>query len=176
MKSNLLKLSNRVIIRKEYFGGILFNRDTGDVIEVDREAFTVVSIIKDIEVVYMKTLLDLPISYKGRRIDRERIKGVISRLKAMGIINVMPNGVLSENYRKMLEEKSLIKIKWPTYEHLSAPETVHWAVTFKCGESCPDCYIARHKRLFAYELDTQDALKLISKIADSGVFQLAIGG
>ncbi|MDA8227116.1 MAG: hypothetical protein M0T74_05325 [Desulfitobacterium hafniense] len=34
----------------------------------------------------------------------------------------------------------------------------------------------RHKRLFTNELDTQDAHKLINKIADSGVFQLAIGG
>ena len=39
MNSNFIKLSSNVIIRKENFGGILFNKDTGDVIEVDREAF-----------------------------------------------------------------------------------------------------------------------------------------
>ncbi len=94
----------------------------------------------------------------------------------MGIIDIMPSGVLSESFARMLEEKSLIKIRWPIYKHLSAPETVHWAVTYKCGQSCPDCYVARHKRLFTNELDTQDALKLVDKIADSGVFQLAIGG
>ena len=88
----------------------------------------------------------------------------------------MPKGILSENYRKMLEEKSLIKLKWPMYEHLSAPETVHWAITFKCDETYPDCYIERHKRLFAGELDTQDSFKLVDKIANSGVSQLAIGG
>lgn len=176
MKSDLIKLSNKVMIRKEFFGGILFNRDTGDVIEVDREAFTVISILKDIEVIDMKSLLDLPIPYKGRRTDRGRIKDALSRFKDMGIIDVMPNGVLSENQWKMLEEKSIEKLKWPVYQHLSAPETVHWAVTFKCGESCPDCYIERHKRLFTNELGTQEALQLIEMIADSGVFQLAIGG
>ncbi len=54
MKSNLIKLSSRVKIRKEYFGGILFNTNTGDVVEVDREAFKLISIIKDIEVVDMR--------------------------------------------------------------------------------------------------------------------------
>ncbi len=176
MKSNLLKLSNRVILRKEHFGGILFNKDTGDVIEVDREAFTVISMIKDIEVIDIKTLLTLPISYKERRINIERIKNVLSELKAMGIIKAMPNGALSDDYRKMLEARSPIKLKWPMYEYLSVPETIHWAVTFKCDKTCPDCYIERHKKLFAGELDTQNALKLVDKIADSGVFQLAIGG
>lgn len=176
MKSNFIKLSDKVKIRKEHFGGIVFKRDTGDVIEVDREAFTVISIIKDIEIVDMKALLNLPISYKGRRIEREKIKDVLSKLMAMGIMQVMPNGILAEDYGKILEEKSHKKPKWPIHEYLSAPETVHWAVTFKCGESCPDCYIERHKRLFANELGTQDAHKLINKIAESGVFQLAIGG
>jgi radical SAM protein with 4Fe4S-binding SPASM domain len=174
--TDLLKLSNRIMLRKEHFGGILFNRDTGDLIEVDREAFTVISIIKDFEVVDMKILLNLLLFDKGRRIDRGKIKTVLSGLKAMGIIKVMPNGVLSEDYRKMLGAKSLIKLKWPMYVHLSAPETIHWAVTFQCDEACPDCYIERHKRSFASELDTQNALKLVDKIADSGAFQLAIGG
>lgn len=176
MKSNLIKLSDKIIIRKEHFGGILFNMDTGDVIEVDREAFTVISIIKDIEVVDMKALLDIPITNKGKRINSGSIKGVLARFADMGIIDVLPRGVLSENHRKMFEEENLKKLKWPSDEHLSAPETVHWAVTYKCDESCPDCYIERHKGLFTSELDTQDAYKLINKIADIGVFQLAIGG
>lgn len=177
MKSNIIKLSSRVRIRKEYFGGILFNMDTGDIIEVDREAFTVISIIKDIEVVDMKTLLALPISYEWRRIDRERIEGFLSKLATMGFISIMPAGVLSDDFNeKVPAEKSQIRIRWPKYEHLSAPETVHWALTYKCDKFCPDCYVARYKRLFTNELGTQEALKLIDKIADRGVFQLAIGG
>ncbi len=58
---------------------------------------------------------------------------------------------------------------------LSAPETVHWAVTYRCQESCPDCY-ARRFSFIKDELDTHQALKLIDKIAHWGVFQLAIGG
>lgn len=171
MRSNLIKLSSRVKIRKEYFGGILFNTNTGDVVEVDREAFKLILIIKDTGVVDAGGLLAPPLFCR----DGEGIKAVLSSLTAAGIIDIMPSGV-SESFARILEEKSLVKIRWPIYKHLSAPETVHWAVTFKCGQSCPDCYVERHKRLFTNELDTQDALKLVDKIADSGVFQLAIGG
>ena len=39
MKAKFIKLSDKVKIRKEHFGGILFNTDTGDVIEIDRGSF-----------------------------------------------------------------------------------------------------------------------------------------
>lgn len=48
MKSNFIKLSDKVKIRKEYFGGVLFNMDTGDVIDIDREAFILISTIKQL--------------------------------------------------------------------------------------------------------------------------------
>lgn len=176
MKSVIIRLADSVIIRKENFGGILFNIDTGDVIEVDRKAFTLISIIKAAEATDINTLLELPVCYKGRNMNRERIENILFTFKTMGLIHAMPKGVLTENYRKIPEEKSLIEFKWPEYKHLSAPETIHWAVTFQCCETCPDCYIERHKKLFTEELDTQESLKLVDKIADSGVFQLAIGG
>jgi len=66
MKSNFIKLSDKVKIRKEYFGGVLFNMDTGDVIDIDREAFTVISIIKHIELVDMNALLDMPIPIREK--------------------------------------------------------------------------------------------------------------
>lgn len=174
--SNFIRLSGKVIIRKENFGGILFNKDTGDVIEVDREAFIVISIIKASEVVDMKAFLELPLSCKGQRIGRKNIEGIISRLIDLGIIDVMPRGVLAQESYGMLEENYRAIVKWPANTRMSAPETVHWAVTFKCGEACPDCYIERHKGVFARELNTQEAFIVIDKIASSGVFQLAIGG
>lgn len=121
MKSNLIKLSSRIRIRKEHFGGILFNMDTGDVIEIDREAFMVISIIRDSEVANLNNLLALPLFHKGRRINRERIQSVLSKLTAMGVIKMMPNGVLSEDNIKLVMERSTIKIKWPAYQYLSAP-------------------------------------------------------
>ena len=126
-----IRLSDRVKIRKEYFGGILFDTDTGDVIEVDREAFAVISTMKESGAVDIETLLTLP---------------------------------------------NRTKIQWPEYKHSSAPETIHWALTYRCEQSCPDCYVSRYRNGTIRELDSQQALKLVDKIAGSGAFQLAIGG
>ncbi len=176
MKFNVVRLSPKVKVRQEHFGGLIFNMDTGDVIDIDREAFIVISMIRDIQVVDVNALLNMPITYKGKPIDSESIKGVLQKFADIGIIDVMPNGVLSEDYKRLLEEKSRIELRWPEYQHLSAPETIHWAVTYRCEEACLDCYIQRHKGSCTNELDTQEAYKLISKIAESGAFQLAIGG
>ncbi len=100
------------------------------------------------------------------------------------------NDEKDETLQKLLESKIIEKnndsssspisiaqdpIKINHKSWLSAPETVHWAVTYRCQESCPDCY-ARRFSFINDELDTHQALKLIDKIAHWNVFQLAIGG
>ncbi len=176
MVYGLFQLSSSVVIRKEHFGGILFNKSTGDLIEVDKEAFVIISIIKGAGIVDMKNLLALTIYNKERKVDVKRIKGVISELCRIGMVEIMPNGVLAENAVKILENKSQITVKWPQRMFLSAPETAHWAVTFQCNSGCPDCYVERHRKLFKKELDTKEAFELVDKIASAGIFQLAIGG
>ena len=88
----------------------------------------------------------------------------------------MPNGQLNKEDKDRLNYWDQSRINWPSDQVISAPETVHWAVTFKCDLDCQDCYIRRHRDVFTTELDTIEALRIIDKIADAGVFQLAIGG
>ena len=65
---------------------------------------------------------------------------------------------------------------WPPGPHLSAPETVHWALTYACRACCPDCYAQRHRSWFTTELSTADALRVVDRLAEWGVLQLAMGG
>ena len=65
---------------------------------------------------------------------------------------------------------------WPPGPHLTAPETVHWAMTYACAAGCPDCYARRHRHRFPDEMSTGDALRLVDRLAAWGVFQVAIGG
>jgi organic radical activating enzyme len=58
----------------------------------------------------------------------------------------------------------------------AAPETVHWAITYRCRQNCPDCYARRYQEQEVTELDTAGALQVVEKLAQWGVFQLAIGG
>ena len=39
LKDGAVKLSEEVKLREEYFGGIVFHKNTGDILEVDREAY-----------------------------------------------------------------------------------------------------------------------------------------
>ena len=65
---------------------------------------------------------------------------------------------------------------WPQGPHLTAPVTVHWAVTYECTSRCPECYVRRYAHGFPDELTLPEALRLVEILADWGVFELAIGG
>lgn len=176
LKSPHISLSDSVRYRKEYFGGILFNTDTGTMVDVDREAYSLVSLVKSIGIVDINDLDTIWVDLYGRHIKRRKIVRIIEKLLALKIFVVMPQGILNKNYCEFLSNRDQYRINWPSTRELSAPETVHWAVTFKCDSGCPDCYIRRHKYEFAAELETKQALEIIDRIAGAGVFQLAIGG
>lgn len=175
-KSSYVSFSDGVRIRKECFGGIVFDKDTGTIIDVDREAYILLSLIQEAGIVDVNDLGKLQLHLNGKRSNTNSVNHIITKLIDVGIFKIMPQGLLGENYYKKLYEMDKHKIRWPSIQDISAPETVHWAVTFKCDANCPDCYIQRHKYQFNADLDTAQALKIIDKIAGAGVFQLAIGG
>jgi radical SAM protein with 4Fe4S-binding SPASM domain len=94
---------------------------------------------------------------------------IIYQLRYLSIIKENSN----RNYNNEFNSKLILFNDCKPY--LSAPETVHWAITYQCNSNCPDCYTKR----FVFpknELNTEESKKVIHKIARSGVFQLAFGG
>ncbi|MHB1405946.1 MAG: radical SAM protein [Desulfitobacteriaceae bacterium] len=176
VKSPYISLSDSVRIRKEYFGGILFNTGTGTMMDVDREAYLLVELIKTMGVVDVNDLDRIWLNVYGKHINQKTVIGIIEKLLALQMLVIMPNGLLHKDCDHSSNHWDETGINWPSDQFLSAPETVHWAVTFKCDLDCPDCYIRRHRDDFTSELDTKEALTIIDRIADAGVFQLAIGG
>jgi len=53
------------------------------------------------------------------------------------------------------------------------PEIVHLEISDRCNLSCPYCYVGKKE---AKELATGYWLRIIKKLADSGVFQITFGG
>lgn len=176
VKSPYISLSDSVRMRKEYFGGILFNTRTGTMMDVDREAFLLVELIKTIGVVDINELDRIWFKVYNRRIKQRAAIQIIEKLLGLQMLDVMPNGLLHKDFDDNSNLWDEIRTNWPSSQFLSAPDTVHWAVTFKCDLACPDCYIRRHQADFTSELDTKEAFTIIDRIADAGVFQLAIGG
>ena len=163
-----IRLVPDIRLRREFFGGLVYDTRNGNILEVDRSAFQFLHLIKD------------------RALD---LNDIIAFLVQNNIIKKFDKSI-DETLQKLLELKIIEKnndsssspisiaqdpIKINHESWLSAPETVHWAVTYRCQESCPDCY-ARRFSFIKDELDTHHALKLIDKIAHWDVFQLAIGG
>jgi len=169
-KESIVRLSAHVKLREEYFGGIVFHKNTGDTVEVDREAYEMLVWLPKAGATDMRGLLR-----------QKQARDTLTVLLDMNIIEYLPEKTPDTPdfqfmpYQKTQKDND-ISLEINRRNRLSAPETVHLAVTYKCGENCPDCYARRHIPFVDYELDTAEMCGIIDALAESGIFQLAIGG
>ena len=162
-----ITLSSQVTLRKEYFGGIVFDRRNRNIIEIDKSCYVFLKSLEN-KCVDVHEIHNLMIGQKIIRDKKSAFLQAIQNLFSLGIIEKNNNiPTLPVLYSHDNNDN--------TYAWLSAPETVHWAVTHDCHKSCHDCYVRRFHSTGS-ELNTDNSLMLIDAIADHGVFQLAIGG
>jgi radical SAM protein with 4Fe4S-binding SPASM domain len=164
----VVHLASGVRLRREYFGGLVYDTCNGNTMEVDKRAFQFLNLIKDTP----RKISDVITFLIKKGIMEQYNKSDSDTLQKLFELKIIEtsNGTSSS---PVFKSQRLKEIKYRPW--LSAPETVHWAVTYRCDENCPDCYTARFS-FVKNELDSSEALKLIDKIADWNVFQLAIGG
>jgi len=138
--NEVLSLAEGVRLRREYFGGLAFDTRNGNIIELDKEAFALAIILGQgkISKQYLKKIL---IENNLVRGINNRFGSVLKSLINSGIINTenTPASVIQQNQGHDIRSIQLLKEKIP-YPWLSAPETVHWAVTYRCRKDCPECY------------------------------------
>jgi hypothetical protein len=153
-RDGFLRLSDDVTLREEYFGGLVFHRQTGSTLEVDHEAYHFLSWLKQTKHVHVslfanrKTRAILPLFLSLE------ILSLSSETDNFGVIKQPePDFGVMRNTRDLL---------------LSAPETVHLAVTYRCNEECADCYARDY--VSDGELDTAAMCGIIDDIASQGVF------
>jgi radical SAM protein with 4Fe4S-binding SPASM domain len=161
-----IRLADHVMLREERFGGLVFNANTGDILEVDREAFNLL--------VWLRRIGAAGVGELARQKD---IRAILSKLLSMGIIEYFSKDAAEQCVGPFEQTPSSGSDGTNRNQHhLSAPETVHLAVTYRCDNTCIDCYSRKHAQYISTELDTLQMCGVIDKISDSGVFQLAIGG
>jgi radical SAM protein with 4Fe4S-binding SPASM domain len=147
-----------VRLRREHFGGIVFDTRTGLTLDVDRAAFT-----------WLWAAQQGGVSPIGADEAENRL---FARMLGLGVVSVAPRR--DESPPASLPDT--LPIPWPSGPHLTAPETVHWAITYDCTSRCPDCYARRCREGAGPPLDTGGAMLLVERLAEWGVLQLAIGG
>ena len=156
--------SPSVSYRREPFGGILFHRKRGITLELDREAYRLFELcdgcISDVQV---KSGLEEEFGRAFRDGTLERVR---NRLAALGMILA--------SYEPAVADARVRSETWPDGAHLTAPETVHWAVTYRCDLNCRYCYVNRDR--VKDEMGREEVRRFIDVLKGMGVFQLAIGG
>jgi radical SAM protein with 4Fe4S-binding SPASM domain len=170
-------LSKSIKLRQEYFGGIVFNTRTGAIAEVDREAFVLLTEMRAQGSITFNPAGETNFRYCST--GKLRLQ-TLKILLDLGIIEPAHNtstldGSVFPDTTASIQAISKMT-SWPAGPYLSAPETVHWAITYQCDSHCEDCYIARNYYQYAVEMDTREALQTVDILADWGIFQLAIGG
>ena len=191
-----ISLAKEVVLRKEPWGGLIFHQNSGNVVDVDNEAFALLSLLKKGGVVHADNLFaSCPSKSKTHDSLSKHMNNTAVVLKHfidLGIVKIVQESSFAGN-------SSLCKADQIAFNHigadsvnlltlhqnkqvqknnhaLSAPETVHWAVSFNCLQECPDCYVRRYRGQHFPELPTAKALQVVETIAGLNVFQLAIGG
>lgn len=164
-------LHNNVILRKEYFGGLVFSRDTGNTIDVDREAFVLLEFLGQNSGLFKNEIIFLLEKY-NISISLNELTIMLKTLIANKIVAYRKTEYEDRNKDNLSYD---VKSNWPKTNYISAPETVHWAATYRCDSNCPDCYGRRHRDLFQ-EINFEEVKTMIDKLVDLKVFQLAIGG
>lgn len=170
LEKQKLSLRGEIRLRKEHFGGIVFDTQKGTVIDVDREAFILLSIIQQNDLFNLENPAGFFKSNSSKVKSKNTIKTIIEKFLESGILSVDNNDNVN------CVNSNIQKIEWPNTPYLSVPETVHWAITYRCETGCLDCYTARHSKNNNSELSLIDSIKIVDKISEWGVFQLAIGG
>lgn len=168
--SRLIRLARGIRLRPEYFGGLVFDDRRGYTLEVDKNVLRFLRFLENGAQRIVDVLSHCDQKDFGNDRFIQSFNDVLHRLLDLKIIEFEDEMVLPSPTTGEQVQQPESKFPW-----LFAPETVHWAVTYRCDAHCPDCYAERlsHSQK---ELDTTEALGLIDKLVDWKVLQLAIGG
>jgi radical SAM protein with 4Fe4S-binding SPASM domain len=146
------QLAGAVSLRPEAFGGMAFHGERGVTLEVDVEAYRFLCAYRE----------PGPLPTPGHPAAR-----LLSQLVRLGFI------APADGSRE--QPQATPDIPWlGDGSTLSAPETVHLAITTRCNLACPGCYVPHFAT--GPELGAAELRALIDQWARMRVFQLAVGG
>jgi len=145
------QLTEAVSLRPEAFGGMAFHQRRGVTLEVDVEAYRFLCAYRE----------PGPLPPHGHPAVR-----LLPQLVRLGFLAPADGG--------WQQPQAAPDVPWlGDGLTLSAPETVHLAITARCNLACPGCYVPP---FIGAELTTVELRNLIDQWAQMRVFQLAVGG
>jgi radical SAM protein with 4Fe4S-binding SPASM domain len=148
-------ISDGIIIRSEFFGGLIFNPKKEITIKVDIPAFNV-----------LKSIFDKNF-HKNHLNSTNELLDFLYRMIRLGIITQRKRNFIIKP--KLYEYKSHINS-----DIINFPESLHITLTYNCNQECKGCYFGLQKTRFDmhYSLYKQ----ILDEAAREGILQLALGG
>lgn len=158
-----ISLCDGVIIRRESFGGLAFNRKTHITLELDRSAFRILELLSALDDMseIFKRLQD---EFSGS-ITKANFMHVCFRLRDNRIIQYQAKDTL----RTFLGDLE----PWKRHNGLSTPEKIHLMVTNRCNVQCESCYVSRSP---PKDIPLPLVRSLMRELGHAKVFQIALGG
>ncbi|RLC79619.1 MAG: hypothetical protein DRI61_07520 [Chloroflexi bacterium] len=152
----MFTLSPETVLRPEPGGALIFQRETAETALLDMEG------LETLYLLLKGQLRDYPVFFVGY-LQEERF-----------IIPGPPDGAV-EQVEECLE---LAKTIQAPPRSLSAPETIHFAVTGRCDQSCEGCFYSARPGSNVEAADAPFAIfeKVVDEAARVKVFQMALGG
>lgn len=140
-----------LILKKEFFGGIIYDDNTKENIAIDKETYNLIQMLSDIQ--YEKNVEEL------QELDKNDIFEMLRELVKLGVVKIdikNANNKASENY-------------------LSAPFRIFYDITYKCNLRCKHCFTESgvQKKL---ELTLKEKFNLINQIKELGIQKISIAG
>jgi len=177
--SRRLRIADGVRLRREHFGGTIFDRRTGTTLDVDRRVFRGLEKLQNHGVLSDDALGQ---ALRGRKISEHKLakaRDIVSQLVDLAILDTATAANVEASTSTVTSDSELADPAdecWPRGPHLTAPVTAHWGVTYRCSSSCPECYARRYSHEFPDELTLPQAKRLVTVLAEWGIFELSIGG
>src|ERR1043165_4382350 len=163
-----LQLAPAVRLRREACGGVAFDRAGGDLLEVDKEGFAVLTVLHTAQSL---PALQRHLRQLGQPARRAELITFLHSLERRGFIcRVAANA----------PSLSLPVDHWAegTVEgdaRLCAPLVAHWAVTYRCNLHCSFCYSESGPgRALGPDAGTRQ--RLVERLAAWGILEIALGG
>ncbi|MBI2939321.1 MAG: radical SAM protein [Chloroflexi bacterium] len=173
------RLSSPVRLRQEVFGGIAYHKGTGRLVEVDRGAFVVLASLAGSDAQRrprgLRELAEVARRSLRRRVAASEVASLVRALAVRGIVEEVARP--AEAGPELEQDFGLLAGSEDSPEDgyaLSAPITVHWALTYRCGLGCAHCYSPPTGT--PGELSRDEKLRVVERLAGWGVLEVAIGG
>jgi MoaA/NifB/PqqE/SkfB family radical SAM enzyme len=164
---NWLQRDPAVRLRREAWGGLAFHRNTGDLLELDREGFGVVRLLGT---AHTASDVYAMLRAQGSEARRSLFVSLLRQLETRSILlRVAPDSPPLPT--DSMAEGPVLDIEGG----LRAPIVAHWAVSYRCNLTCAFCYSESGPGREPGP-DPQTRRRIVERLAAWGVLEVALGG